>query len=122
MKYRYITGQSRTTYTVILGHLSRLEGIELSKMTIESLILEALQDCSINRFIDQLSDHNAAMAPKVGVVKASGGCLHYAAKVNVPEQTVNIELLSFELSNPFNNAGPNNMIAITTNFTLLNRW
>jgi homoserine dehydrogenase len=66
--------------------------------------------------MDKLSEHDSAMADRVSMVEGAGGRLHYAAKVNVKENTVEVGLLSCEASHPFNNAGPDNMVAITTNY------
>jgi len=42
--------------------------------------------------------------------------MHYAAKVDVMAGKVGVGLLACKASHPFNNAGPDNLVAITTNF------
>ena len=101
---------------VILARLEGMEGVELLKMNIESMVREQLRECSVDDFMSKLADHDTAMADRVAKVEAAGGRLHYAAKVKVKEKKVEVRLLSCEASHPFNNAGPDNMVAITTNF------
>ena len=101
--------------------LARLAGIppaqvELSNMTIESLVPAALQDVTVDDFLARLAEFDSNMAQRVANTEAAGGLLHYAAKINVREQTVQVGLLSCDASHPFNHAGPDNMIAITTNY------
>ncbi|KAL3937355.1 MAG: hypothetical protein SGARI_002150 [Bacillariaceae sp.] len=111
-----LNGMDVARKAVILARLAGMEGVELSKMNIESLVPEQLRDCSVDDFMSKLADHDSAMADRVAKVEAAGGRLHYAAKVNVKENKVEVGLLSCEASHPFNNAGPDNMVAITTNF------
>ena len=111
-----LNGMDVARKAVILARLAGMTGVELSGMTIESLVPEALRDCSVDDFLANLSDHDATMAERVATVEAAGGRLHYAAKVDAKNQTVEVGLLSCEASHPFNNAGPDNMVAITTNF------
>mmetsp|Transcript_10173 Transcript_10173/g.21321 ORF Transcript_10173/g.21321 Transcript_10173/m.21321 type:complete len:141 (-) Transcript_10173:75-497(-) len=101
---------------VILARLAGMTGVDLSEMTIESLVPEALRDCSVDEFMAKLSEHDASMAKRVTKVEEAGGRLHYAAKVDVAANKVEVGLLSCDASHPFNNAGPDNMVAITTNF------
>jgi homoserine dehydrogenase len=101
---------------VILARLAGMTGVELSQMTIESLVPPPLRECSVEDFMTKLSEYDATMADRVAKVEATGNRLHYAAKVNVKENKVEVGLLPCEPSHPFNNAGSDNMIAITTNF------
>ena len=111
-----LNGMDVARKAVILARLAGMEGVELSKMTIESLVPEALRDCSVDEFMSKLSEHDASMAERVAKVEAAGGRLHYAAKVDVANNKVQVGLQSCEASHPFNNAGPDNMVAMTTNF------
>jgi bifunctional aspartokinase / homoserine dehydrogenase 1 len=111
-----LNGMDVARKAVILARLAGMEGVELSKMLIESLVPEPLRECSVEEFMTKLSEHDVAMAERVAAVEAAGGRLHYAAKVNVKDNQVQVGLQSCEASHPFNNAGPDNMIAITTNF------
>jgi len=102
---------------VILGRLAGLQGVELENMEIESLVPEPLRNCSVEEFIEKLSEHDDAMMERVAKVEATAGCrLHYAAKVDVAAGKVGVGLLTCGASHPFNNAGPDNLVAITTNF------
>lgn len=102
---------------VILGRLSGLKGVELDDMEIESLVPESLRDCSVEEFLEKLSEHDDDMAKRVAEVEATEGCrLHYAAKVDVTTGKVGVGLLACNASHPFNNAGPDNLVAITTNY------
>jgi aspartokinase/homoserine dehydrogenase 1 len=111
-----LNGMDVARKAVILARLAGMKGVDLSEMSIESLVPEPLRECSVEEFMDKLSEHDSAMADRVSMVEGAGGRLHYAAKVNVKENTVEVGLLSCEASHPFNNAGPDNMVAITTNY------
>jgi aspartokinase/homoserine dehydrogenase 1 len=111
-----LNGMDVARKAVILARLAGMEGVELSKMNIESLVPEPLRDCSVDDFMSKLANYDSAMTDRVAKVEAAGGRLHYAAKVNVKENKVEVGLLSCDASHPFNNAGPDNMVAITTNF------
>ena len=49
-------------------------------------------------------------------MEAGGQRLHYAAKVDAAAGVVTVGPLAVEASHPFNSAGPDNMVAIRTNF------
>ena len=57
-----------------------------------------------------------AFAARVAGVEAKGERLHYAAKVNLAAGVVDVGPLACAAEHPFNNAGPDNMVSITTNF------
>ena len=112
-----LNGMDVARKAVILGRLAGLTGVELSGMEIESLVPESLRECSVEEFLEKLSEHDDAMSERVATVEATEGCrLHYAAKVDVKAGKVGVGLLACEGSHPFNNAGPDNLVAITTNF------
>jgi homoserine dehydrogenase len=111
-----LNGMDVARKAVILARLAGLPGIDLSQLDIESLVPEPLRTVSVDEFLSQLHHYDAALADQVATVEATGGCLHYAAKVNVQTGQVRVGLLSCEASHPFNNAGPDNMVAITTNY------
>jgi bifunctional aspartokinase / homoserine dehydrogenase 1 len=111
-----LNGMDVARKAVILARLAGMTGVELSQLTIESLVPPPLRECSVEEFMTNLSEHDAFMADRVAKVEAAGFRLHYAAKVNVKENKVEVGLLPCEPSHPFNHAGPDNMIAITTNF------
>jgi len=101
---------------VILGRLAGLTGIELGQMEIESLVPESLRACSVEEFLEKLSEYDDAMSEEWPVGSQGGIRLHNAAKVDVKAGKVGVGLLACEGSHPFNNAGPDNLVAITTNF------
>mmetsp|Transcript_2960 Transcript_2960/g.4697 ORF Transcript_2960/g.4697 Transcript_2960/m.4697 type:complete len:346 (+) Transcript_2960:31-1068(+) len=111
-----LNGMDVARKAVILARLAGMRGVELSGMNIESLVPAPLRDCSVEEFMSKLGEHDSSMAERVAMVESGGGRLHYAAKVNVKENKVEVGLQSCEASHPFNNAGPDNMVAITTNF------
>ncbi|CAB9529877.1 aspartokinase/homoserine dehydrogenase 2, chloroplastic [Seminavis robusta] len=111
-----LNGMDVARKAVILARLAGMKRVELSQLSIESLVPESLRDCSVDEFMTNLNQHDAAMTERVAKVEAAGGRLHYAAKVDVAQNKVEVGLLSCEASHPFNNAGPDNMVAITTNF------
>lgn len=102
---------------VILSRVAGMEGVELGGMEIESLVPEALKDCSVDEFMVRLSEFDNAMAKRVADVEDTPGCrLHYAAKVDVEAGKVTVGLLSCPSDHPFNTAGPDNLVAMTTNY------
>jgi len=112
-----LNGMDVARKAVILGRLAGLKGVKLGAMTIESLVPESLQSCSVQEFMERLGDHDDVMAERVAKVEATAGCrLHYAAKVDVAAGKVSVGLLECGPSHPFNNAGPDNLVAITTNY------
>jgi len=111
-----LNGMDVARKAVILARLAGVTGIELDAMQIESLVPESLKDCSVPEFLEQLPNFDSSMAERVAGVEATGSRLHYAAKVIVAEKKVEVGLLSCEASHPFNNAGPDNMVAMTTDF------
>lgn len=111
-----LNGMDVARKAVILARLAGVQGVELEAMNIESLVPESLRKCSVDEFLSKLDGFDGAMAERVASVEAAGGRLHYAAKVDVAGKQVEVGLLSCEASHPFNNAGPDNMVAMTTDF------
>merc|ERR1719464_572259 len=111
-----LNGMDVARKAVILARVAGMKGVELSGMTIESMVPDSLCNCSVEEFMTKLGEHDKEIAERVAKVEMAGGRLHYAAKVNVKQNKVEVGLLACEASHPFNNAGPDNMIAITTNF------
>jgi len=111
-----LNGMDVARKAVILARIAGLKGVELNEMNVESLVPESLRGCSPEEFMAKLNEHDESMAERVARVEMTGGRLHYAAKVDVKQNKVEVGLLSCEASHPFNNAGPDNMVCITTNF------
>lgn len=111
-----LNGMDVARKAVILARLAGLNGIELSGMNVESLVPESLRDCSVEDFMSKLPEQDHSIAERVSSVEESGCKLHYAAKVDVVQNRIEVGLLSCEGTHPFNNAGPDNMVCITTNF------
>merc|ERR1712032_467712 len=93
-----------------------MKNVELDTMDIESLVPESLKDCSVEEFLNGLSKYDDDFANRVSKVESDQKRLHYAAKVDVANQQVIVKPLPVDLSHPFNHAGPDNIIAITTNY------
>lgn len=112
-----LNGMDVARKAVILARLSGLTGIELDKMEIESLVPKTLEDCSVEEFMEGLSAFDQGFAARVKAVEETPGSrLHYAAKIDVEKKEVTVGPMACEASHPFNSAGPDNLIAITTNF------
>ena len=112
-----LSGMDVARKAVILARLSGLTGIELTSLDIESMVPESLKDCSVEDFLTGLPAFDDAFAARVKEVESSPGRrLHYAAKIDLVEQKVTVGPFPAEAGHPFNNAGPDNLISITTNF------
>lgn len=112
-----LNGMDVARKAVILGRLAGMEGVELEQMEIESLVPAPLRECSVEEFLEKLSEYDDAMSERVAEVEATEGSrLHYAAKVDVTGGKVGVGLLPCPAGHPFNNAGPDNLVAITTNY------
>lgn len=111
-----LNGMDVARKAVILARLAGCTGVELEALQIESLVPAALRECSVEEFMTKLPEYDAEMTQRVATVEAAGGRLHYAAAVDVTNNTVTVGLQSCPADHPFNNAGPDNMVAITTNY------
>lgn len=111
-----LNGMDVARKAVILARLSGMTGVELEALNVESLVPPALEDCGVEEFLAGLSDHDGDFAKRVAAVEEAGGRLHYAAKVDVKNGVVSVGPMACEASHPFNGAGPDNLIAISTNF------
>lgn len=112
-----LNGMDVARKAVILARLSGLQGVELSAMKIESLVPKELENCSVDEFMEGLSAYDEEFAARVAAVEETPGSrLHYAAKIDVEGKQVTVGPMACEASHPFNSAGPDNLIAITTNF------
>lgn len=102
---------------VILARLSGLEGVELEQLDIDSLVPKKLEDCSVEEFMSGLPAYDADFAERVASIeKTPGNRLHYAAKVDVLNKKVTVGPMAVDASHPFNSAGPDNLVSITTDF------
>lgn len=101
---------------VILARLSGMKGVELSKMDVESLVPQSLRECTIEEFMNGLSDFDTEFAEKVAKIEQADKRLHYAASVDVLTGKVTVGPMAVEASHPFNSAGPDNLVAVKTDF------
>merc|ERR1711879_956294 len=85
-------------------------------MNIESLVPEPLRDCSVDEFLKELPKFDEEFAKKVSAIEAKGERLHYAGAVDMKAGKVTVGPTGFEASHPFNSAGTDNLVAITTNY------
>eukprot|EP00591_Stephanopyxis_turris_P006372 CAMPEP_0195529858 /NCGR_PEP_ID=MMETSP0794_2-20130614/32507_1 /TAXON_ID=515487 /ORGANISM="Stephanopyxis turris, Strain CCMP 815" /LENGTH=345 /DNA_ID=CAMNT_0040661233 /DNA_START=38 /DNA_END=1075 /DNA_ORIENTATION=- len=116
-----LNGMDVARKAVILARIAGLPAVELDALSIESLVPPALESCSVEDFLSGLSKHDEEFAQKVATVEETPGSrLHYAAKVDLqaedPKDRVVVGPMACEKTHPFNSAGPDNLIAITTNF------
>lgn len=112
-----LSGMDVARKAVILARLSGLSGIELTSLQIESLVPDALKNCSVEEFMNGLPEFDDEFAARVKDVEAvPGRRLHYAAKIDVVNKEVTVGPFAAIADHPFNHAGPDNLISITTNF------
>jgi homoserine dehydrogenase len=112
-----LNGMDVARKAVILARLSGLTGVELIKLDIESLVPKQLENCSVDEFMEGLSAYDNDFAARVAAVEETPGSkLHYAAKVDVQAKKVTVGPMACDAAHPFNSAGPDNLIAITTDF------
>jgi homoserine dehydrogenase len=114
-----LNGMDVARKAVILARLSGLKGdcVNIDKLKVESLVPKALEDCSIEDFLKGLPEYDEEFAKRVAKVEETEGSrLHYAANVDVGGSQVTVGPMACEASHPFNAAGPDNLIAIHTNF------
>lgn len=102
---------------IILARLSGLTGVELTGLDVESLVPKELESCSVDDFMSGLPAYDEEFASRVAdIEKTPGNRLHYAAKVDVENKKVTVGPMEVDANHPFNSAGPDNLVAITTDF------
>lgn len=112
-----LSGMDVARKAVILARISGVSGIELSSLQIESLVPDSLKDCSVDEFMNGLSSFDNEFAARVQEVETiPGRRLHYAAKIDVAKKEITVGPFAAVAGHPFNNAGPDNLVSITTNF------
>eukprot|EP00746_Dinoflagellata_sp_MGD_P161389 gnl/MRDRNA2_/MRDRNA2_88508_c0_seq1.p1 gnl/MRDRNA2_/MRDRNA2_88508_c0~~gnl/MRDRNA2_/MRDRNA2_88508_c0_seq1.p1 ORF type:complete len:478 (-),score=124.56 gnl/MRDRNA2_/MRDRNA2_88508_c0_seq1:125-1558(-) len=111
-----LNGMDVARKSVILARVAGLKGVDLSKMNVESLVPESLRDCSVDDFMAGLPKFDDEFAKKVADVEAKGERLHYAGAVDMKAGKVTVGPLGCAGDHPFNSAGPDNLVSITTNF------
>ena len=111
-----LCGNDVARKALILARVAGVSGIEMESLDIESLVPEQLRDCSVDEFMAKLSAYDGAFAERVAATEAKGERLHYAASVDVQGGVVTVGPLAVAADHPFNSAGPDNMVAFTTNF------
>jgi homoserine dehydrogenase len=111
-----LNGMDVARKSVILARVAGLKGVDLSKMNVESLVPESLRDCSVDEFMAGLPKFDDEFAKRVADVEAKGDRLHYAGAVDMKAGKVIVGPLGCASDHPFNSAGPDNLVSITTNF------
>jgi homoserine dehydrogenase len=111
-----LSGMDVARKATILARVSGVKGIELAKLDVEALYPASLAEVSVEEFMKELPKYDADFAKRVADVEAKGQRLHYAAKVDAKSGSVEVGPLAVAADHPFNNAGLDNMVAITTNF------
>ena len=111
-----LCGNDVARKALILARVAGCSGVEMESLDIESLVPEQLRECPVDEFMAELSKYDDAFAQRVSETEAKGERLHYAASVDVQGGTVTVGLLGVTAAHPFNNAGPDNMVAFSTNF------
>lgn len=111
-----LNGMDVARKSVILARVAGLKGVDITKLAVESLVPESLRDCSVDEFMAGLPKFDDDFAKKVAAVEAKGDRLHYAGAVDMKAGKVTVGPQGFAPEHPFNSAGPDNLVAITTNF------
>ena len=96
-----LSGMDVARKLVILGREMGLS-LELADVEVESLVPEALRDCSINEFLERLPAHDARMRELHGAAEREGKLLRYVGRLTAAgKATVTVERL--EASHAFAN-------------------
>jgi aspartokinase/homoserine dehydrogenase 1 len=97
-----LSGTDVARKAVILAREAGLT-LELTDISVESLVPPALQDASVDEFLKRLPDFDAPMAERVAAAKRAGQVLRYVAAIDVKAGKAKVGLESFAPQHPFAN-------------------
>jgi aspartokinase/homoserine dehydrogenase 1 len=97
-----LSGMDVARKAVILAREAGLP-LELADIGVESLVPPALQDASVDEFLERLADFDAPMAERVQRARAEHRVLRYVADVDVRGGRAQVRLDSFAPDHPFAN-------------------
>ena len=97
-----LSGTDVARKAVILAREAGLT-LELTDISVESLVPPALQDASVDEFLKRLPDFDAPMAERVAAAKRAGQVLRYVAAIDVKAGKAKVGLGSFSPQHPFAN-------------------
>ena len=88
--------------------------LDLTEIAVQSLVPEALADCSVDTFLERIADHDAAMAERQAEAAREGATLKYIARVP-GEGAVAVGIEAVPTSTVLGALqGPENIISIRT--------
>jgi aspartokinase/homoserine dehydrogenase 1 len=97
-----LSGMDVARKAVILAREAGL-ALELSDIEVENLVPDVLADTSVDAFLDQLSQFDAAMAERVKQAAADEQVLRYVAEIDFKKGTARVRLGSYAADHPFAN-------------------
>jgi len=97
-----LSGMDVARKAVILAREAGLE-LELSDIDIESLAPAALENASVEEFLDRLADFDTPMAERYDRAQQDRQVLRYVANVDLESGAASVRLASFPVDHPFAN-------------------
>ncbi len=97
-----LSGTDVARKAVILAREAGLT-LELTEISVESLVPAALKDASVEEFLKRLPDFDEPMAERVAGAKQAGQVLRYVAAIDVRAGKAKVGLESFGPKHPFAN-------------------
>jgi aspartokinase/homoserine dehydrogenase 1 len=97
-----LSGMDVARKAVILAREAGLT-LELSDVSVETLVPPALANASVDEFLQGLPDFDAPMAERVAEAKREGRVLRYVASIDVATRAANVGLEAFPPTHPFAN-------------------
>jgi aspartokinase/homoserine dehydrogenase 1 len=95
-----LSGMDVARKTIILAREAGLP-LELSELSVRSLVPAGLDGGSIDEFMDRLGEHDEAMDALVGEAQAHGQVLRYVGKLDVLSGQATVELARFDRDHAF---------------------
>src|SRR4051794_2145351 len=95
-----LSGMDVARKLIILGREMGLR-LELSDVTVESLIPPSLASCSPDEFLERLPELDAAMLGRYKAARADGHVLRYVGALDAATRRATVGLVALEESHPF---------------------
>jgi aspartokinase/homoserine dehydrogenase 1 len=95
-----LSGMDVARKTIILAREAGLP-LELSELSVRSLVPTGLDGGSIDEFMDRLGEHDEAMDALVGEAQAHGQVLRYVGKLDLLSGQATVELARFDRDHAF---------------------
>jgi len=97
-----LSGMDVARKLIILGREMGLH-LELSDVTLESLIPSSLASCSAEEFLDRLPELDGPMLKRYEAARADGRVLRYVGALDAATGQATVGLVALERSHPFSN-------------------